>query len=299
MLYIGIDGGGSTLRIGAYTATMQPVAEITKRQSANPSVIGRDPARALLQATLRDLIEQLPADETVKAVGVGIAGADSRRAREWIESVVTPIFPEAALVASADYDIALVGSLGERYGVLLLSGTGSVAFGVNRAGEATAVGGWGYIMGDEGSGYWLGLQAIKALSRVIDTHGDHTLLTQSLCDAVGVYTRDQLVDWLYRKEVAQSSYIATLAQHTLSAADKGDPTAEDIIERGAEHMHWHYRTIVNVLGMNAPPVAFAGGILGSDNALSRRLAARLGLDAPPKPKYPPVIGAALLASLSS
>lgn len=298
MLFMGIDGGGSTLRVGVYTADMQPVAEVTRHQNANPSVIGREAARDLLHETVRAVLVQLPSGDTVRAVGVGMAGADSRRAREWIESVITPISPQTQVVASSDYEIALVGALGERYGVLLLSGTGSVAFGVNRDGDSKVVGGWGYIMGDEGSGYWLGVQAIKALAYVFDTHNDDTLLTERLRAKAGLRTRGDLVDWLYRREVAQPNYIAKLGRLVLGAADDGDPTAQDIIGRGAEHLHWHYRTIVDVLNMDAPPVAFAGGVLSSDNALSRALAGRLGLDAPPQPKYPPVIGAALLASLS-
>ena len=75
------------------------------------------------------------------------------------------MLPAAQIALSSDVEIALVGALGQRLGIVVLAGTGSAAYGVNRAGDALLVGGWGYLLGDEGSGYWIGAEALRLLAR--------------------------------------------------------------------------------------------------------------------------------------
>jgi glucosamine kinase len=295
-LYIGIDGGASTVRVGAYTPQMTTVTQIKQPHSVNPSGIGRDLAAHRLQDALRAVLADLPADAQVKAVGAGIAGADSRYAGDWIRETVGAVLPNTAIVPSADYEVALVGATGERYGVLLLSGTGSSSFGINRDGASVVVGGWGYRIGDEGSGYELAVEGLRRLAQAIDGRRPHTPLTERLLKHIGLEKpRDDLLEWTYHTAAHQD--IAACARVVVEMAGDSDTEALTLVDTAAGHLVDHYTAIVRQLGMDAPPIGFAGGLLTADTALARALAHKLGLDAPPVPKYPPVAGAALLAML--
>jgi N-acetylglucosamine kinase-like BadF-type ATPase len=299
-LYMGIDGGGSTLRVGIYDKDLTPVVEILKPHSANPSVLGRDVVRDYVRATVEEALAEIPSNTgKVFAVGVGMSGADSRHSLTWLHDMLNPVLPDSKIIASSDYEIALVGATGERYGVLILAGTGSVAFGINRGGQSVRVGGWGYLLGDEGSGYWLGIQAIRHLSYVIDTDRTETMLSRELRDTIDIdLSHDQFVDWLYRPK-RQSFEIARLAKVVLVAADQGCAAASAIVREGVDHLCWHYDTILERLNVSSPPVAFAGGLLSSENPLSLGLAKQLGLPEIPQNRYSPVMGAARLAYLQT
>jgi glucosamine kinase len=160
--YIGIDGGGSHLRAVLVDETMHVLREVV-RGKANPNTLGLQQASERIQQALRDVVQDFP--EPIHAVGIGIAGAPKAIAEKWLRDTVKAALPLAEVVPSSDEEIALVGAHGERRGVLVLAGTGSIAHAVNDAGEGLTIGGWGYLMGDKGSGYWLGLQA--------QTHAQH------------------------------------------------------------------------------------------------------------------------------
>lgn len=297
MLVMGIDGGGSNLRVGIYTPGMQPVTVMQQAHSVNPSVVGWAQAAKLLQVAIRAAIQQCEiAPNDIAATGVGIAGADAHHAATWIQQTIAHVLPRAQVVASSDYEIALVGANGERYGVLLLAGTGTVAYGVNREGQSLRIGGWGYQIGDEGSGYWLGLEAIKMLSRVIDGYAEDTTLTQLLRNKLGIdLNRDQLIDWLYRQDSPRTRDIAICATAVLDAAALGDVAALKIVTKGVNHLADMYQHICNKLQLQAPPIAFAGGLLTSETLIAKKLCERLQMQTMPQPQYSPVEGAALLA----
>jgi N-acetylglucosamine kinase-like BadF-type ATPase len=295
-VFIGIDGGGSTLRIGAYGPELRPIAEITVRENANPSVIGKSAVADLLTRTLGHILAQIPGGaEAIDAVGVGMAGADALHSGVWLRDVLKPLVPGALVVPSSDYEIALVGAVGERYGVLLLAGTGCVAYGMNRAGETLRMGGWGYLFSFEGSGFWLGQQALTAMAAVVDVGGSATELTDRLAASGVPRDRDGMVRWVYHEGRGPSD-IAALASVVLNAAADGDETACEIIDRGVARLVSYHAQIVERLGLVSAPIAFAGGLLG-DTVYASTLVSALGLDQRPPALYTPVKGAALLARL--
>ncbi|MGQ9848859.1 MAG: BadF/BadG/BcrA/BcrD ATPase family protein [Aggregatilineaceae bacterium] len=295
---MGIDGGGSHLRVAIVTPDLHTVAE-SQAGTANPVVIGPDAARAIIQATLRAALEAARlCPEQIAAVGIGIAGAapcHSASAVPWLRDVVTAVLPQTLVVPSADYEIALVGALGERVGVLVLAGTGSLAYGVNEAGESALAGAWGYLLDDAGSGYWLGRQALKAVARAADGRAPATALSDAVLSTLQLPDAYALVPWLYDREVQRTREVAALAPLVLAEAEAGDLVAADIVTRACDELTLAARTVIRRLGMESPPIAFAGGLLTAPNPLSRMLCRALDLPALPQPRYPPVIGAALLA----
>lgn len=291
---VGIDGGGSNLRVAVVDAEMRVLAQVT-RGTANPSGIGREAAAGLIQAALREVVAQ--AGQPIAAVGIGVAGASAAHAGEWLRATVGAVLPGIPVAASMDHEIALVGANGERRGVLILAGTGSVAYGVNAAGESAQAGGWGYLLGDEGGGYWMGVEALRAVTRAADAG---QAVTEGLAGrALAAIERTEpkeVIGWLYRTPPPIRE-VAALAGLVLDQAAEGDPQAAEIVARAAEALAGLVETIQRRLGMTQPRMAFAGGLLTAENPLSWALCERLGLVAIPSPRYPPVVGAALLARL--
>lgn len=292
---MGVDGGGSTVRVAIFDAALNPLVEVTG-PNVNPSVIGLDPARDRVHAAIHAALDQagLPAD-AIGAVGLGIAGAADTHAGPWVRGTAAAVLPAACIVTSADYEIALVGAHGQPYGALVLAGTGSVAYGINAQGQKKLVSGWGYLLGDEGSGYWLGAQGLRAATRMVDGRGPATQLTARLLDALALEKPLDLIAWLYRGEEPRMKAVAALAPLVLDSAASGDAVARRIVEQGALELALAIRAVMRGLEMVGAPVAFAGSLLRQPNPMSDLLCELLGLDAIPETKYSPVTGAAILA----
>ncbi|MFN8373620.1 MAG: BadF/BadG/BcrA/BcrD ATPase family protein [Anaerolineae bacterium] len=297
-LFMGIDGGGSALRVVLADEQMQVLTQ-SERGTANPSSIGKEAAANLLHTTIDETLRK--ADKTaddVTAAAFGVAG--TARLQTWIQEVGQGILPNSFIVPSTDFEIALVGARGERFGVLILAGTGSVAFGVNVKGDSVQVGGWGYLLGDEGSGYWMGMEALKALTRSFDKcpRDDMeaaSILPQRLMKTLKLSKADEIISWVYGQP--RTAEVARLAELVLSEAEDGDIFARYIVHRAVRALETLVTTVRQRLKAHELPAAFAGGLLTNDNLLSRLLANRLGMTTIPQPLYPPVIGAALLAKL--
>jgi N-acetylglucosamine kinase len=291
-LFMGIDGGGSNLRVAVVDDALNIVAQ-AQRETANPSTIGHDTAAMRIQDALREVLAAV--DQPVEAVGIGVAGASSVYAEEWLRATVGAVLPNVPVAASMDNEIALVGAHGARRGVMVLAGTGSVAFAVGADGKHAQTGGWGYLLGDEGSGYWLVMEALRLMTRLEDgiETGEGAPLADRIEAALGLGRGVDVIPWLYRqpppvREVAQHAHVV------LHAADQDDPFAHEIVERGAAALAMLARTAMRNVRAE-PEIRFCGGLLTADNALSRALCRQLGLADIPYPLHSPVVGAALLA----
>jgi len=292
---VGIDGGGSAVRAVVTTPDLTLLGQ-AEGGAVNPGTVGRSAAAETIQNTVRAALHAAGTPlERVAAVGIGVAGAAASHSTDWLREVVGGVTPGARVVPSADYEIALVGALGERRGVLVLAGTGSLAYGVNARGRSALAGGWGYLLGDEGSGYWLGLEGLRAVVRAADGRGPETALSAALLKALVLPDARDLIAWLYRAGAPRTPAIARLAEFVLAAAADADPVARGLVARGAQELAHAARAVMRALSMRRPAIAFAGGLLSAPNPLSEALCVRLGLSTLPVAHYSPAIGAALLA----
>lgn len=293
MPYImGIDGGGSGLRVAITTPQFDIIAQ-AEGDSANPSSIGREEsARRIIEAAQAALATANLQPEDIVAIGLGIAGAASTHSADWLHTLAAEIVPKAVVAPSSDYEIALVGAHGQRRGVLLLAGTGSLAYGVNNTGQSVLAGAWGYLIGDEGSGYWFGTQAIRAAVRAADGRGRETVLLAQILHALNLEKPLDIIPWLYQTNRTRD--VAALAPLVIKFADV-DPVAREIVEEAVGELVTTVRAVYLRLNTFNLPVAFTGSLLSEPNALSRLVCESLGLSSIPMPKYPPVIGAAILA----
>jgi glucosamine kinase len=292
---IGIDGGGSTVRISVLAPDLTILAEYLG-PTVNPSIVGRDEAAARVQTGLRAVLNQANlTPDTIAGVGIGIAGAANRYdwSTPWLRQTVLAVLPETRVVPSSDFEIALVGAHGQRLGLLLLAGTGSLAYGVNAAGDSWLVGGWGYLLGDEGSGYWLGWQALQAAVRQADGRGPDTLLSEKMLAALNLSQPLDLITWIYQEPRVRE--VARLAPLVLECAAEGDALAREIVQTGALELALAVRAVRRKLKLHGHQPAFAGSLLTNANPLNTLVCDLLGLESIPLPQHPPVVGAALLA----
>ena len=296
-LFMGIDGGGSKLRVAIVNADMHELVML-ETGPANPSLIGRDQSQTIIRRGIIEALKQARLQpQDVAAVGIGIAGAASQHSRAWLLETLRPCLPHAMLVPSSDMEIALVGALAQEYGILLLCGTGSAVCGISRDGQRLQVGGWGYLLGDEGSGFWIGMQALRRVIALHDEGGEwqSDMLSRACLDALNLQHPRDLIQWLYRANNAPISDIAGLARPVLNAAAAGNERARDIIAAAAEHLVRLVKLARSRLNSHDAPIAFAGGLLDYDNMLSMTVARSLDLPERPRARHRPVIGAALLA----
>jgi len=298
-LFMGIDGGGSKLRIAVMTSKLEQLSRLTAG-AANPNIIGHDAARAKIQRGIVEILELAGLQkENVTAVAIGIAGASNLHSEPWLVETVKPVLPASCLLPSSDLEIALVGALARRHGILLLAGTGSAVYGSAPAGERLQIGGWGYLLGDEGSSYWIGIELLKHIIMDFDSGDDRCLsdLSREGLDALGLTQARDLIAWVYRSGKAPPARIASLAPFVLERADASETPALQILRRAADHLASQVEIMRRRLNFERAPIAFAGGLLDNANPLSDEVARRLALPERPAAKYPPVIGAALLAKL--
>ena len=193
---MGIDAGGSTLRVGLFTETLECLHLEEFQETANPSIIGFEKVGILLRSSLVETLKEASVEPSeVQCVGAGMAGAD--QAAEWLKKEFVSLFPKSRITVAPDYEIALIGAHGKRYGILILSGTGSSACGINGEGDSIRSGGWGYLIGDEGGGYWLGIQTLKAAANVVDGFEEKTELYQKIFHHLNISHPDDLISWTY------------------------------------------------------------------------------------------------------
>lgn len=295
--YIGVDGGGSNLRVVVTNAGLEVLAQ-QRGETVNPSVVGWQEAATRIQRAILSTVDAVGIRaDAIASVGIGVAGAADDYAGPWLRETVTTVLPDVHVAPSSDIELALVGAHGARYGVLVLAGTGSVALAIDRGGRWKRAGGWGYLLGDEGSGYWLGIEALRAVMQADDGRGTPTLLTPRILDQLDLPDVQAITLWLYRVEAPRTRDVARLAPLVCEVAEAGDEVATAIVNRAGDELALLCRTVILRAGLVAPPVAFAGGLLEEATPVRTRLCDLLGMASPPEPQYPPVVGAALLARL--
>jgi N-acetylglucosamine kinase-like BadF-type ATPase len=188
---------------------------------------------------------------------------------------------KAPCVVVNDALVALVAGVGDDPGVVIIAGTGSIAYGRNADGRAARAGGWGYVLGDEGSGYWMGRLALRSVVREADGRGEPTALTPLVLQHFGVSQPADLIREVYYRHPRPST-IASAAACVQSAADTGDATALRIIELGATELAMSAESVTRRLGLTLGRFVFvlAGGIFRVVPRLASQLRTELSRLAP-------------------
>lgn len=274
-IVIGIDGGGSKTHAIVADETGTSIGEATGPGSAVKP--GDEEASAeVIAAVVRDALEAAGMSHvTPRVICIGVAGAGREAARQALWQALVARDLAADVVVHSDFGIALDDAFGDGPGVLLISGTGSAAFGRSPAGTTARCGGWGPVIGDEGSGTWIGRRALSVVSAAADGRESQTALTGAILTAAEVNEVSDLIPWAAN---ASREQIASLAPVVFSVADAGDLRANAIISLAVEELMLHIRALAQQLFGDeraAVPVAFTGGLLKKGSTLRKRLEHRL------------------------
>lgn len=217
------------------------------------------------------------------------------------EEIARANFDAEAILAEGDPPAALASGTFGGPGIGLIAGTGAVAIAETARGERIDRGGWGYLVGDEGSGYWIGMAAVQAAARALDGRGPSTVLVERVPEFFGAPNLRVVASRIYGFELERPQ-VAALTPVVLDAAARSDAVAVGIVDMAAEEL-------VLLLESVARAAAFAeerervivatGGVLRPGNLLWQKLAAgiesRLSGFRLIEPRFPPVIGAYVLA----
>lgn len=304
LLALGIDGGGSKTLAWLSRRTVSEDWTIVGRGVAgpsNPQAIGFSAALASLDraidAAFRDA--GLPV-QPVTAVCAALAGAGRDADRARIEDWARDRSLTGRLDLVHDALPLLAAGTPEGWGVALIAGTGSSAFGRNARGEMARAGGWGYLMGDEGSGYAIARQALQAAAQAADGRGSETRLLPRFLQLLDVQQPFELIQKIHGGEIDRAM-IATWADVVFDEAARGDEVAVQIVFTAARELAAAVASVCRQLRMDAIPfpLALSGGLLihqaNYRDALERELQ-QMGLKpAPVQIVAEPVSGAMLLA----
>ena len=231
---IGIDGGGTNSRLLACGSDGAVLGHCLGK-STNVESNSVQCVLAHLQEVLELFLAQsCCALEDCQGLCLGTAGVDTERSRMEVNEIVKQLHLPCPTLVVNDAEIALAAETKGEPGALLISGTGSIGYGINREGESCRVGGYGYLVSDEGSSYWISRKAIGALLREYDRTGNVSgAIFEHICEALNIGKVEQLVDFVYRSNKAE---MAQLALCVVSAFEEGDPLAEWIMQRAARHL---------------------------------------------------------------
>lgn len=234
------------------------------------------------------------------AVCLGMAGVDRQDDALIIRDIMRRLGFRSNAVIVNDALIALVAGAGEHPGVVVVSGTGSIAYGVSDRNVAARAGGWGPTLGDEGSGYWVGRLALAAVMRERDGRGPQTALTPLVLAHFALPQPEALVAEIYHSPQGRR-IIAALGSVVDRARDNGDPVARDIMTHAADELALAAASVITRLEMRGEqfPILLAGGLLRESIWLAAEVGRRMAEVAPRSTVAPlteePAIGAVRLA----
>lgn len=295
MRVLGLDAGGT--KTVCYLADDSGAVLVEARgpgaQLTNAGSVG-------VQAILQDVIGQVLNGQprALTAICLGMAGVDRPGETALIRGLLDEIVTAAHVVIVNDALVALEAGAPGQPGLVLIAGTGSIAYGRDAKGCAARAGGWGYVLADEGSGYWLGRQALRAVMRQADGRGPETSLTPRLLERYEVTQAHDLVRKVYSADLKPAA-IAALAPIVQAAAAEDDAVAIWIIDMGARELTDAAVSVARRLDLSVCPVVLAGGIFRVVHRMREAVTAQVASRLPDARIQPletePAMGAVRLA----
>jgi N-acetylglucosamine kinase-like BadF-type ATPase len=300
---LGIDGGGTTTE--AWLA--EPGCHVLGRGTAGPSnakAVGPEAARWALDTAIRGAFHAAGLTSSpVDVICLGLAGFDRPDDRKTLAGWADQASWARRIVMVNDGDLVVAAGTPEGWGVGVIAGTGSIAVGRAKDGRTARAGGWGHLIGDEGSAYGIVLEALRMVARRADGRAPRPpgrdLLTERVCAALGVTEASQIVTTIYSPEFSRAR-IASLAPEVLAACTEAPETGEQLLIPAGAALAETVAAVARSLGWASGvlPLAVAGGFLlsaaivrqGMVDNLSRR-----GYQVAMTPVAEPVRGAVILA----
>jgi N-acetylglucosamine kinase-like BadF-type ATPase len=274
MIVIGVDAGGTQ----THAALAQDGTRLREARgpAANPSALGVDAAAAAIVATIGEALAGAAPD----AIYVGAAGAGRASVADALCARIAAAFPGARVQVGDDAAIALRAAIPDGDGAVLIAGTGSIAY-AQRGAASFRLGGLGWIAGDEGAAFWIGLQAVKLYGRVLDGRAPRDETSELVARALDAPDRDRYLDALYGAPL-QPARLAALAPSIVASAGAGNRAATKIVQAAAQELGDLAKGVLRAAGLldARPRIALAGGLFRENSLLSFLVETRLNGDVP-------------------
>jgi glucosamine kinase len=261
-LYLGIDAGGT--KTDCAVSNGAELLGQASGESCKLARVGRTKAHDNLQHVVQgacDAARVMARD--VQHICIGMAGASLPEAVIWAQDTIREIIPDGTIYVAGDHVIAHRAAFGTSHGVLVISGTGSIAFGRNQNGETARAGGWGPAISDEGSAYWVGREAVAAALQEWD-RGDTDGLLSTIAQTWKVAPEE-----VVRVANASEPRFAELGTLVATVAEKGDTLARLVLERAGSALARLAGSVIHRLWPEGGvvPVALAGGVLQNSSVV--------------------------------
>lgn len=298
---LGVDGGG-TKTLGLLADEYGNILTRHTAGATNPNLVGFETAAKTIVKLTADSCEDGRCHiEELKAVVLGIAGASIEPNKQRLRGAVEAMFTKGGLktppiVVETDARVALEGSFAGGQGVVIIAGTGSIVTGKTQKGEVLSSGGWGRIIGDEGSGYYIGREAVRLVTLMYDRRGEKTKLRDVFEEKFHWKSRDDIIEAVYQEKFDLSS----LAPIVFDTAATNDIPSQKLLQQSATQLAEQARVVVMQMGiLRKIGLVMLGGLLDQGsvyaNVLHMKLMKLLPQVEVKSPVHPPAHGAVLMA----
>lgn len=297
---IGIDGGGTKTVLKITGVSGDILAESKGGPSNINSSFKEDVANVLKDLIYEGVNKANLSLNDCLAVCIGTAGADRKEDKPIIEQMIKNTGISGRIIVVNDAEIALVGGVERNEGLILICGTGSICFGKAEDGRTCRSGGWGHIIGDEGSGYDIGIRAIKASLKSYDGRDQKTMLENEVLKHFSLKHHEDLIGYIYRSGAGKKE-IASLTKVVNECFLKGDEVSEKILKESSYELFLCVKAVIHKLQFSDKHVFLttAGGAVNNIKYLFDQFAHTLNENYPEIEIIPmkndPAFGAALIA----
>jgi N-acetylglucosamine kinase-like BadF-type ATPase len=261
MFYLGIDGGGTKTRCALGNESSTLATSMTG--GSNVVRLGEAQARDAIHAAVCQACDAaMISPSQIDRICMGAAGAARPEIAAKLRAILAELTP-ATVEVVGDMVIALESAFGDGPGVIAISGTGSIVWGRDTSGNTARAGGWGFAISDEGSGHWIGRQAVAAILHAHD-EDKKTLLTDLVLHEWSLTTLDELVQ---KANSVPPPDFPRLFRLVLQASEQNDPAACALLTEGATHLSTLASAVICRLTPHPPyvPVATTGSVFRQSN----------------------------------
>ncbi len=295
----GVDGGASQCRAILMT-THGRVVYLGKGPGVNYHETGASQMSSTIKRLYHEALKSAHArEDECRAVCLGLAGSGRPQDHAILRPLFDTLFGKDAYLLMSDAEIALTSGTFSEYGIIIIAGTGSMIFGRNQEGRDGRIGGYGPLLSDEGSGYRIAQEGLRAAIKAYDETAIPTRMKDAFLKYLEFQTVSELIDWV-NSEAATRKKIAALAPLVIKAADENDPSADDILNWQADALALGVETLKKRLELPGRfDVVLSGGLLKHAVSFSQLIKRKILYLTPgarvASPKMEPVAGAALYA----
>jgi N-acetylglucosamine kinase-like BadF-type ATPase len=274
-LLLGIDGGGSKTRV-LLADRLGNLRGVGTAPSSNYQSVGWEVATNALHTAIGAALQHAASDDTVAAACFGLAGVDRPADREEYTAWVRHQAYAPRFTIVNDAELVLAAGTPTGWGVALICGTGSICYGRSPDGRTTRAGGWGYLLGDEGSGYDIGMQALRLATQTADGRASAQQVLSAILEHWQLNDPSELIGYVYRPETTRAT-VAALGGRIAALASQGDGDASTIMSGAARELGRLIAAVVRRLDLAEPPVALGGGLLVGTPELQQQIKTLAGV----------------------